>query len=114
MFGIDEGGYTSCLLRFGNGMNRQGCLTRTFGTVDFDNASARITSYAQGEIKRDAARRNHFDLLHLLVTQFHDGALTETLLYFFHGHLKRFQLLLLLFAGQYFFLCHIDNSCLYA
>ena len=105
MFGIDEGRNAAFFLRFGNGMERHGGLTRRLGTIDFDDSSTRITAHTEGHIEADAAGRDHFHMLNLLVTHAHDGAFSKVFLYFRHCCLQCFQLFALRVAFVFF--CHI-------
>ena len=47
MFGVDKGAGAALLLHLGNDLQRQRGLARGFGTVDFNHAAARQTTYAQ-------------------------------------------------------------------
>jgi hypothetical protein len=40
VFGVDEGGNTALGLRVGDGVERQGCFTRRFRSINFGDATA--------------------------------------------------------------------------
>ena len=50
VLGIDKGGNATSLLCFGNGVNGECGFTRRFGAVYLDDASAWITTNAQGNV----------------------------------------------------------------
>ena len=74
MLGVDDGGYTAHLLGLGDGVDGQGGLTRGFGTVDLDDASAGITAHTQCVVKADRAGGDDLDILDVVVAQLHDAA----------------------------------------
>ena len=50
---IDECRDSAHFLRFGYGMQRERCLTRTFRTVHFDDSAARVAAHAQRLVKQN-------------------------------------------------------------
>ena len=48
MFGVDEGGEPTILLRFGDHLQRDGCLAGRLRAEDFDDPSAREAAHAEG------------------------------------------------------------------
>ena len=73
-----------------------------------DDAALGITTHAQCHVQSDGTRRNHIDVLNLVLAHLHDGALSKTLFYFLHCRLQCLHLLL--FRRQirifFLFLCH--------
>ena len=78
MFGVHKGSRTAALLRFGDDMQRQCGLARAFRPVNFDDATARQSAHAQGDIEAKAARRNRFDLHGFLRAKPHGRALAKS------------------------------------
>ena len=93
MLGVDDGGYTAHLLGLGDGVDGQGGLTRGFGTVDLDDASAGITAHAQGIVQADGACGDDLDVLDVVVAQLHDRPAAESFAYLVHSHLQGFEFL---------------------
>ena len=91
VFCIDEGCNTSALLCFSNGMDSKRGLTRGFGTVDFDDAAARIATHSQHMVETDGACRDHLHVFHFLVAHFHDRPFTEVLFDVGHCSLQCFE-----------------------
>ena len=71
--------HAALLLGFCDGVERKGCLTRRFRSINFDDTATRETSDAESHIQLDAARRDHRNVLFRLAAQRHDGTLTEVL-----------------------------------
>ena len=90
---VDECGHAPCLLCLCNGMDGKGGLTRRFGAVDFDDASARIAAHAERGVEGKAARRDNVDVLDADVAHFHYRALAEVFFDFCHGGLQGFEFL---------------------
>ncbi len=52
-----------------------------------------IAPHSQGGVQGDGARGDDVDLLHVVVSQLHDGAFAKVLLYLVHGSLQGLELL---------------------
>ena len=76
MFGINKGCEASLFLAFCDGVDGQGGFTGGFGAIDFNNASLRKTTDADGQVKGYGTRRDGFHFDDLFVAKFHNGALT--------------------------------------
>ena len=75
MFDIDKATDAAAALRLGDGVKAERRLARTLGTVDFDDAPARIAAHAQRDVEAEAAAGNRLDVEFAGVAQFHDDAL---------------------------------------
>ena len=107
MLGVDEGGYAVGLLCFGDGVEGQGGLTRTFGTVNLDDTSAGEAANAEGGIEADAAGGDDIHFFHLLVAELHDRAFAVVFLNFGHSGLQGTEFVRHIVSALYgFFLCH--------
>jgi hypothetical protein len=75
---VDERRRSAVFLRLGDHVERERRLTARFGSVDLDDAPARQTADAEGEVERDRARRDDVNR-HFFgeITHLHDGALAE-------------------------------------
>ena len=81
MFGVDEGAGAAELLHLGHHLQGEGGLARGFRTVDFNDAAARKTAHAQGDVEPQGAGGHHLDVFNdFAFAQAHDGALAELLL----------------------------------
>ena len=88
MLGVDEGGDAAPLLCFGDHVQGQGGLTGRLRAEDLYDAAAGYAPDAQRGVQADGSGGDHLDvLLHLPVTQRHDGALTEVLFDLIHCRL---------------------------
>ena len=86
MFRIDKSGNTAGLLCRSNGMQSQGGFTRRFGTVNFDNTTARIPANADCQVNSQRPGRNDLQI-HFFsqIAKAHNRTLTEIFFNFFHG-----------------------------
>ena len=82
MLGIDECCDATLLLCFGDGMDGERGLTTRLRSVDLDDASLRISAYAECGIQSDGARGDDLHVLYVLVAHAHDATLAEVLFYF--------------------------------
>ncbi len=80
MLSIDEGGEATSTLRVGDNMLTERGFTRRFGALDIVDTDTRYATDAEGQIERDRAGGNTFDLNSGRIAQFHDRAFTETTL----------------------------------
>ena len=106
MLGVNKGRYAAFLLALGNGVDGQGGLTGTLGTVNLDDTAARETADAQRHVEADAAGRNDVKLFIGAVAKFHNGSFTVTLLNLVQRALQYFQFFLLQGIGFVHFFCH--------
>ena len=80
MLGVDKRGHAAGLLRFGDHLQGNGRLAGRFRAEDFDHASARETTHAEGRVEGNRAggdngnRNNGF-----FRSQPHNGALPKLL-----------------------------------
>ena len=81
VFGIDESANTTALLRLGDDLQSKGGFTGRFRAVNFHNPPARHPANADGDVQRDRAGGDGFDLHPGSVAQPHHGAFAELLLY---------------------------------
>ena len=79
VFCIDERRYAAKLLRFGNRMQCKRRLAGRFRSVDFDDASAGESAYAECHVQLDAPRRDDRDIFDWLLAEGHDGTFTVVL-----------------------------------
>ena len=91
MLGIDDCRNTAGFLHLCHRVDSEGRLTGRLRTVDLDDTSFRITADAQSVVQTQTTRRNHGNVLYLLITQTHDGALSEVFVNLCHRVLQRFQ-----------------------
>ena len=81
VFGVDEGGQATGLLRFGDDLQRDGRLARRLGTENLDDAAARNAADAQRCVEGDRTGGDDGDGHDgLFAAEAHDGALAELLL----------------------------------
>jgi len=102
VLGVDERRDASGFLRLGDGVDRQGRLTRRLGAVDLHDAAFGIAAHTQRHVERDRTRRDDRYVVHLLRVHAHDRALAEVLFYFFHHCVKHFELIRI----YLYFFCH--------
>ena len=75
---VDEGRRAAVLLRLGDRVQRERRLTAGFRSVDLDDAAARETADAEGEIEGDRAGRDDVERHAFLeLAHLHDRALAE-------------------------------------
>ena len=67
VLGIDDSGNAALFLNLGHGVDSEGGLTGRLRTVDLDDTSSRITSYAQRVVQTEAAGRDDGHILNVLV-----------------------------------------------
>ncbi len=79
VLGVDEGGDAAGLLGPGHDVQGQRGLAARFGAEDLDDAALGNALAAQGDIQRQAAGRNAFDLHGGADAQRHDRAFAELL-----------------------------------
>ena len=90
MLRVDERGQATLALRFGDHLQRQGRFARRFRAEDFDDAAARESADAQGEVDADGAGRDRFGRGDgVALAKAHDGALAELLLDLYDGKVER-------------------------
>ena len=77
MFGVDERGRAADLLRFGDGMQRQRRLARTFRAVNLDDPPLGQAANAKRDVEAERAGRDRFDLQLFARPQLHRAALAE-------------------------------------
>ena len=70
---INEGCDTACFLRFRDGVEGEGSLTRRFWSIDFNHTTAGIATDTEGHIQAQRARRNHFHFFYCVVAHAHDS-----------------------------------------
>ena len=80
MFGIDEGRNALRFLGAGNHVKSKGCLAAGFRAVEFDDSSSGHALASQGQVEREGAGSDAFDLVCRGVGEFHDRAGAEGLL----------------------------------
>ena len=81
MLCIDESSDAAVLLCLCDGVDGERGLTRRLRAIDFYDTSLRITANAESGVQTDAAGRDYFDIIHLLVAELHDGSLAEVFFY---------------------------------
>ena len=91
MFGVDDSGYASGFLCFGDSVYRQSRFTARFGSVYLDYSAARITSDAKSGIEPDRARRDNANIFDIIVAELHYRAFAVVFFYFVHCQLQCFQ-----------------------
>ena len=77
MLGVDECGDAARALHVGDRVEGQRGLTRRLRTVDLDDAAARKTTDAEGDVEGDGTGGDDFDRRALVAAQPHDRALSE-------------------------------------
>ena len=78
VLGVDEGRHAAGLLRFGDGVQGERGLAARFGSVDFDDASARVAADAERVVERQrAAGDDGHRFGRVLFAQRHDGSFAE-------------------------------------
>src|SRR5262249_18379346 len=86
------------LLRLGDNVQRERCLTTGFRAVNFDDAPAREAAYTKSGVEREAARRDYADgNEHVAIAQAHDRALAVGFFDLGDRRLEHFG----------FFVCHL-------
>ena len=80
MLCVNHSGYAAHFLRLGDGVDREGSLTAGFGSVDLDDASARVAPDPEGMVQGYTARRDDLDVSLRLVAEFHDRSFSVVLL----------------------------------
>ena len=82
VLGVDERAHPAAFLSFGDGVESERGLAARLGSVDLDDAAARVPAHAGREVERERASRDRLHGLELpLVAQRHDGALAELFLH---------------------------------
>jgi hypothetical protein len=94
------------LLRVGDGVEGDRRLARGLRAVDLDDAPARQTTDAEGDVERDGSGGDHLDGGPHVVTQTHHGALAVALLDLPHHRGEGLVLVLFLHG------CHVVVTCL--
>ena len=79
VLGVDEGGIPPGLLGAGHGVERNGRLTRGLGPVDLDDAPAGQAPDPQGDVEGGRTGGDDGHGRTRVISQSHDGALTEGL-----------------------------------
>src|SRR5205085_5425408 len=98
MLGIDEGGASAQLLRFGDGVQRERSLARAFRPVDLDDPSARETANAKRDVETEASGGGRLDFHLLAAAELHRRALAERAI---DLRERRFERLLPVHAGGF-------------
>ena len=117
MLSINESSNASLLLRLGDSMNGQRCLSGRLRPINLNNPAFRVSSHAQCNVKTQRPCRYNLNVFYLFVAHTHDGTLAEILFYLRHCCLQclHFSLLRSLFllgfscCQLFFCLCH-DNK----
>ena len=91
VFRVDEGRLASCLLCFGDDMQRQRCLTGRFRSVNLYNSAFWHAADAGRDIQTDGTAGNRVDIhLRAFITELHNGTLAELLLDLCHRSFQCF------------------------
>ncbi|GAA4338310.1 hypothetical protein GCM10023178_51590 [Actinomadura luteofluorescens] len=77
VLGVDEGGDAAHLLDARDGVERDGGLAGALGAVHLDDAAARQTADAEGDVEGDRAGGDHLDGRPRLLAHPHDRPLAE-------------------------------------
>src|SRR5512132_169033 len=77
MLGVDERANSALLLRLGDRVQRERRLAGTFRAIDFNDAAARQTAYAERDIEADRAGGDRLGLDRLPLAEPHDRAFAE-------------------------------------
>ena len=80
VFSVDISGTATKTLGFGHDVHGKRRLTRSFWTIDLDNASTRKSANAEGEVEGERTGRNRLHVHVEVLSKSHDRALTELLL----------------------------------
>jgi hypothetical protein len=90
VLGVDEGAHAAALLGLGDDVQGQGGLAARLRPVDLDDAAARETADAEGDVEAERPGRHDRDLaLDRVLAQAHDRALAELLLDRAEGEIDR-------------------------
>ena len=101
MFRVDVARNAATFLHFRYHMQSNGCFTRRFRTIYFDDSALRHTAHAQSDIQTQGACGNHFHVhFCAVVTQFHYGTFAEL---FFNLAQSRVQCFLFIFKFDFVF-----------
>jgi hypothetical protein len=77
VLGVDERGDAASALGVGHRVQGDRRLAGGLGAVDLDDATARESADAEGDVERDGTGRDHLDGRTDLIAQSHDGALAK-------------------------------------
>ena len=80
VFSVDKCGVSTCFLRAGNCMKRNGRLTGGFRAIDFNDAPPRQTTNSKSDIKSQRTSRDHLHRGTRIISQSHDRTLTKLLI----------------------------------
>ena len=102
VLGINDSGDAALFLHLCHGVDSEGGLTGRLRTVDLDDTSFGVTTYAQGVVQTQTTGRDNGHILNVLVTQFHNGTFAIFFINLCHRGLQCFELVCI----RCLFLCH--------
>src|SRR3546814_5734681 len=78
MLRVDKGRCAAALLGLCNGLERERCLARAFGAIDFDNSATGQAANTKRDVEAQRAGGNCLDLHLVAASQLHGGAFAKS------------------------------------
>src|SRR3546814_21099744 len=78
MLRVDKGRCAAALLGLCNGVERERCLARAFGAIDFDNSATGQATNTKRDVEAQRAGGNCLDLHLVAASQLHGGAFAKS------------------------------------
>src|SRR3546814_16311301 len=78
MLRVDKGRCAAALLGLCNGVERERCLARAFGAIDFDNSATGQATNTKRDVEAQRAGGNCLDLHLVAASQIHGGAFAKS------------------------------------